>query len=433
MSDPLKVCLLNDSFPPQIDGVANAVFNYATYIQKNHGTATVAAPRYPNVSDDYPFRVVRYTSVDVTKFIGYRAGNPFSIKALDALSSTGPDIIHSHCPLVSTMMARPLRHITDAPLILTYHTKFDIDFARIVKSKELVRQAVKIMVDNVTSCDEVWVVSRGAGENLRSLGYQGDYLVMDNGVDVPRGEVEPALVEDVRREYGLDPLVPTFLFVGRLAWYKGLRIILDAARQLTDKGISYRVVIVGGGFDTEEIREYAAGLGLTEKECLFTGPILDRERLRGLYGASDLFLFPSTFDTNGIVVREAAACGLGSILVRGSCAAEGVEEDRCCLLIDENADSMAVAMENACSHRDRMRRIGQNAMNEIYLSWEDSVARAAERYHVVLENKKAGKYPKKKAASDFFYDSPGVIVEWTQRFEAIQRRLSDLSIDDEFM
>ena len=37
-----------------------------------------------------------------------------------------------------------------------------------------------------------------------------------------------------------------------------------------------------------------------------------------------LLLFPSTFDTNGLVVREAAACGLGSLLVRGSCAAASV-------------------------------------------------------------------------------------------------------------
>ena len=36
----------------------------------------------------------------------------------------------------------------------------------------------------------------------------------------------------------------------------------------------------------------------------------DREILRAWNTRADLFLFPSTFDTNGLVVREAAACGL---------------------------------------------------------------------------------------------------------------------------
>ena len=70
--------------------------------------------------------------------------------------------------------------------MLTYHTKYDIDIAKAVKSR-LCRRA-----PFVPPCAERkrlrrgWVVSRGAGENLRSLGYEGAYTVMENGVDVPR-------------------------------------------------------------------------------------------------------------------------------------------------------------------------------------------------------------------------------------------------------
>ena len=56
-----KVCLINDSFPPAIDGVANAVVNYGTFIQKNHGKAVVVTPFYPDADDSaFPFDVVRY-------------------------------------------------------------------------------------------------------------------------------------------------------------------------------------------------------------------------------------------------------------------------------------------------------------------------------------------------------------------------------------
>ena len=70
--------------------------------------------------------------------------------------------------------------------------------------------------------------------------------------------------------------------------------------------------------------------------------------LRAFYSRADLFLFPSTFDTNGIVVREAAACGLGALLVQGSCAAEGVTPGQNGLLMEENADSLCQQALFAC-------------------------------------------------------------------------------------
>lgn len=67
----------------------------------------------------------------------------------------------------------------------------------------------------------------------------------------------------------------------------------------------------------------------------FTSPQYDRSVIRAWYCRGDLFLFPSTFDTNGLVVREAAACELASVLVRGSCAAEDITDGRNGFLIEE--------------------------------------------------------------------------------------------------
>lgn len=44
----MKVCLLNESFPPVLDGVANVLINYASYLQKDFGASViVGTPRYP--------------------------------------------------------------------------------------------------------------------------------------------------------------------------------------------------------------------------------------------------------------------------------------------------------------------------------------------------------------------------------------------------
>ena len=189
------ICLINDSFPPVTDGVANAVTNYASIIQRSFGDATVVTPYYPDADDSiYPFPVLRYPSIDVTKLVGYRAGLPLSPELMAQVEGRHIDLIHSHCPVTSTILARMLRQRLHVPLVFTYHTKFDIDIAKAVKSRLLQESAIRALVQNVNACDEVWVVSRGAGENLRSLGYEGAYTVMENGVDVPRGRVSAAAV-----------------------------------------------------------------------------------------------------------------------------------------------------------------------------------------------------------------------------------------------
>ena len=57
-----SIGLLNDSFPPTIDGVANSVLSYAENLSKNHCDCTVITPKYPGVNNDYDFDVIRYSS-----------------------------------------------------------------------------------------------------------------------------------------------------------------------------------------------------------------------------------------------------------------------------------------------------------------------------------------------------------------------------------
>lgn len=391
--EELNICLINDSFPPAIDGVANAVTNYAGIINDKLGKASVVTPFYPDADDArFGYPILRYPSIDMTKAVGYRAGLPFSAEILEKIEKSNFDLIHSHCPITSTMLARLVRSRIDKPIVFTYHTKFDIDIANAIRSRLLQEEAARALVENINACDEVWTVSRGAGENLRALGYEGEYIVMPNGVDLPRGRVSDALICEVGAAYDLPEGVPVFLYVGRMMWYKGIRITLDALKLLDAQGIDFRMVFVGGGNDKEEIMAYCETLGLGAK-VFFSEPIRDRERIRAWYCRADLFLFPSTFDTNGLVVREAAACELGSILVKGSCAAEDSTDGVNSFFMEENAESMAAVLTALCAHPEEMKRVGQNAQRDLYMSWEESVCRAYERYGIVIDRYRSGLTP----------------------------------------
>lgn len=389
MDKDFTVCLLNDSFPPLIDGVSNTLVNYANIIHGNLGKAVVAVPDFPGAVDQYEYPVFRYPSIDTTRIVGYRAGYPFSVTALGNVTDCKPDIIHSHCPVMSTAFARTLREQIDVPVVFTYHTKFDIEINHAVSNRLLQKSAVRMLVDNISACDEVWVVSQGAGESLRSLGYQGEYIVMENGVDFPKGAVSNEECAALRHELGIPAEVPVYLFVGRLRWYKGIRLILDALAGLQASGKDFRMVFVGDGMEKDEMEDYADKLQLGGK-CIFTGSVQDRQMLRTYFSMADLFLFPSTYDTYGIVVREAAACGLASVLVKGSCAAEGTVHGENAYHIDEEAQSLRDLLLHHGQDRTSMGRLGQNAMDQLYLSWEDSVKRAWDRYGIVLDDYRRG-------------------------------------------
>lgn len=406
--DPIHVCLLNDSFPPMLDGVANVMKNYADVITREYGKATVVTPAYPNVADDYPYEVIRYASMDTTKLVGYRTGYPFDAKVLQRLHTLPMDLMHVHCPFISAQLCRVVREKRDVPLVFTYHTKFDVDVRKAVRMKLIQDAALKIIVDNIAACDDVWVVSEGAGRNLRSIGYEGNYIVMHNGVDMPKGRASDAAVDAVREVYGLDPNLTTYLFVGRMMWYKGLKIILDALRMLKNTGRRFTAVFVGDGLDRGEIEAYMRELSLDD-ECRFVGAIRDRATLRAVYAACDLFLFPSTFDTNGIVVREAAANGLASVLIKDSCAAEGVSHGRNGLLIEETPESMANLLFHMNDRRAALRELGDHAMEDLYFSWEDSVRNAVDRYHVILEDRERFRKPRLMTGSEDFFQT---VSQW---------------------
>lgn len=378
----LKIGEFNDSFPPTIDGVAQVVKNYALLLQERCDV-TVATPAYRGVEDRYPFEVVRYPSVPLEKQLGYRAGNPFSPETLMTLRRKRFDLIHVHAPFASSLLARNVRLFRETPLVLTYHTKFEQDIEKRVALKSFRKIALRFVLDNVNAADEVWCVTQGCGQALRAIGYEGSWRVMENGTDFPQGEADPAAVEALRERYDVRPDEWVFLYVGRMMWYKNIRISLDALRILKDQGMAFKFFLVGGGTDADEIRQYAADIGLYD-ETIFVGPVQDREELRTYYGLADLFLFPSTFDTSGIVVKEAAACSCPALLVAGSCAAEGVAHGGNGFLAQENAADCARVIQSACYDRAELQAVGQHAGKELYLSWEDAVDRAYRRYEEIV-------------------------------------------------
>jgi len=113
--------------------------------------------------------------------------------------------------------------------------------------------------------------------------------------------------------------------------------------------------------------------------------------------------------------------------VRGSCAAEGVTDGENGFLMEENAESLAEILEKLCQNRELCRTVGENACRELYLSWEDAVGRAYERYQIVSDRYKCGVYPRHKKPMDHVFRNAGELMALFDRVEQgpVVRRLKE--------
>jgi glycosyltransferase involved in cell wall biosynthesis len=216
------------------------------------------------------------------------------------------------------------------------------------------------------------------------MGYEGDYVVMPNGCDLPKVAISENDRMSIRRKHNIPNDVPILLFVGRLMWYKNIRMILDACKLLKNDGLDFRMIMLGIGPDEGAIKKYTRRLMLDDR-VIFTGQIKSRQDIQIYYGAADLLVFPSTFDTNGLVVREAAASQTPSVLVEGSCAAEGIIDGKTGFLCLETPHSLARKINDVIGNKGLLETVGFNAQNDIYISWDDSVKNAFERYQIVID------------------------------------------------
>ena len=160
-----------------------------------------------------------------------------------------------------------------------------------------------------------------------------------------------------------------------------------AMKQLKKEGIRFNLVMAGKGPHEEEIKAKIRELGF-EENAHIVGHILREDLLTGLYMLADLFVFPSLYDNGPMVVREAANAGTPSIVVRGSSAAEGIDDMVNGFYCEDDADSIAEVIKKAFEDPERTASIGIQAKETIPVAWDDLIDDVLDRYQYLIERYK---------------------------------------------
>ena len=379
-----------DGYSPVVDGVITVVNNYARILNQKYGRCCVIAPEMPDYVDHEPFDVYRFKSVKVPKRKPYRTGFPtLDIDYRKLIKDVHFDILHAHSPFGAGLEALRLAKLLNIPLIATFHSKFYDDFKEATKSDALAKTGVKYVISFFNKADYVWTVNHSTAETLKEYGYTGNVRIMPNGVDAILPSNADELATMVKEKYHLGNEM-IFLFVGQIIWQKNIRLIADTMLAYKKLGRKFKMVYVGKGYADEEIRTYYQEIGLQD-DVIFTGMILDRELLRGLYISADLFLFPSVYDNAPLVVREAAAMGTPSLLIRNSNAAEGIVDNDNGFLCEENVDSMVSRIVEIIDHQDLLEKVSVRARETLSRSWDSIVEDVYSAYLESIEDYKAQK------------------------------------------
>ena len=385
----MKIGQFSDTFLPIVDGVGRVVYNYAAALAKRGEECYVVAPMADTgYRGGYPFELVDFISMEVPRQRQYSTGIPQLDTHYDArMRCIELDIIHAHSPFISGLEAQRIGRRRGIPVIGMFHSRYYDDFYQLTRAEMLANLAVATIVNFYQRCDEVWTVSQSSAETLFDYGYNGEVVVMPNGTP----DVSPSADRcAVSKAYFDLPDMPILLYCGQINWKKNILRILESCAMLKSGGQPFTLVLAGQGPDAHAIKAKVNELGLGD--CTrFTGHITDETYLYGLYENADLFVFPSLYDTSGMVVREAAAMGTPSVVVRGSATAEPISDGKNGFLCEDTNESLCGVIRRALADPAATREIGQAARSTIYLSWDDIAAHALERYQLLIEKTKSKK------------------------------------------
>ena len=372
----MRIIQFSDSFLPIMDGVGNVVYQYALNMgQKGHDCYVVAPQTDTGCRGRFPFEIVDYIGVPLRLLKSYKVGMPgLDVHCQNRLAMIEADIVHVHSPFVAGQAGLAYAQKRGCPVVGTFHSKYYDDFLQITGMELLADVGVRHVVNFYEKCDEVWAVSASSADTLAGYGYHGAIRVMPNGTDIH--PVSDEAVRAAGERFGLDDGAPLLLYVGQINWKKNLRCTLEACAQVDRP---FRLALAGQGPHEKEVKRLAEELGLADR-VVFTGHIGEADALNALYRRASLFLFPSQYDTSGLVVREAAAMGTPSVVVRGSSAAEGIRDGENGFLCADDPDDLARVIDAALSDRQALERVGRAALETIPIPWSKLVDDVLQNY-----------------------------------------------------
>lgn len=390
----MKIVIATAVYYPMINGVAVFSHNLAVGLAKRGNEVMVICPsqtgrNYKRTIDGV--RTVYLRSVDAKvypdqihnvpekkKFLGiklphlvYRHGLRVSvfpqIEVKKALDEFRPDVVHVQVsdPIGLSVVWYARRR--GIPVVTTEHNQPDV-FTDPLKVPGVVKKPVNYLLTSYfrnrqSKSDFVTMPTEQAIKDLiwsRGKGFPVPVAAVSNGVDLADFKPGEASAE-IYHKYSLPNDRPVVLYVGRVDPEKKVGAVIDAFKEAHKKVPKALLVVVGDGVDKVRLMQKTKKMGLGD-DVKFLGRVLPPD-LYELYKIGDVFATASEIETQGIVLIEAAACGLPLIAVNKGAVSEVCRDGENGYLCQPgNVVEVSEAMVKILSDSDLRTRFSENSI-----------------------------------------------------------------------
>src|SRR5499426_4431335 len=367
------VCIVTETYPPEINGVAATVARLASGMRERGHTVSLVRPRQAadRVSRCPEPGTLLVRGMRLPGYKGLQIGAPSGAALRAAWSRRPPDAVYVATEGPLGWSAARAGAALGIRVCSGFHTNFD-RYVSHYGAGWLQRPIAAYLRRFHNRTAGTLVSTRDLRDALAAAGFER-LGVLGRGVD--RGRFDPARRSAVlRREWGVSDDDLVVLYVGRLAPEKNVELAVVAYRAMQRECLGLRFVVVGDG-------PLRAALGRAHPDLVFRG-FRTGDDLAAHYASADVFLFPSETETFGNVTLEAMASGLAVIAYDYAAAGMHVRHGESGLAIRErDRQGFIAAAVKLATNPDLlppMRREARAAMAAV--AW----ARVVERFERLL-------------------------------------------------
>ncbi len=345
---------------PLLNGVTVSVNTSIDGFTKRGHEMRIISPSYEKGKAREEHYPVAFSSVarSVTASIFKKKERVFGIKARSQIKKIAeefnPDVYWLHTVSWAPNAFETQMMKSKKPKVLFYHTYIE-EYGRIyagTMGAYAMRRRSKELCNNV---DAVMVPGEAMKKKLLSYGVKTPVHVIPTGLELPP---KPFSKKELQERFGVPKAVTTVLYVGRISKEKNLDILLDTAEDFKKKNVKARILFAGPG-DIEEMKEKAKKMGI-EDMVVFCGP-LPKEEVQRVYGACDIFAFPSKTETQGLVVMEAMLANTPVVAIESPAQEEFFPEGKVVLARSDQEFSEKII--ETIEDKEKRKKMAEKAKN----------------------------------------------------------------------
>lgn len=375
----MKIGIFSESFEPVLNGVTVSIATLTEGLRSLGHEVYTFAPRYPGYEDSDAC-VFRFPSFRWKTSPDYPLALPFSGRMWKSISKPGLDIVHTQTPFMLGWAGLRAARRLGIPIVSTNHTQYPEYVHYFPYAPHAVSRAfvVRMMRAYYGRCDAVVSPSRSAASLLSEYGVKTPVHVIPTGNSL-KTSVNPNARSEIREEHCIPEDGRVLVYVGRLAKEKNLELLFESFERLAADYDDIYLLVVGGGPFEAGCGEIARGMKYGERVVL-TG-FIPRENVADYFAAGDIFVFPSTTETQGLVVGEALQSGLPCVVVREGGSREMLTEGEDGLLSDNDPDDFSSKIGSLLADGELAARMSEKAREHAFRLTPEGMAESMLRVY----------------------------------------------------